>query len=211
MRVFFALLTLLTLVACSDDSRRTPGRDGGPDAPPTEDMTTTDTPVDRGPSPCTAGAPTCDGNLFFVCGADGMTREDVRTCDQACDPSRGCVTCIPGTRTCDGDRSMVCNSTGTGFATARDCAESGSTCGAGFCTDACGFAESSRSNVGCEYWPVPLANAVDQGVFDYRVVVANPNDDTATVRISRGGAVVAQADVPPGGLQEIELDWIAGT
>ncbi len=107
---------------------------------------------------------------------------------------------------------MICASDGSGFVTGRDCAENGATCGgAGFCTDSCGAAESSRSNIGCEYWPTPLFNSSDfEGRYDFRAVVANPNSEVANVRVFRGATMISSAAVPPNGLQDIVLPWVPG-
>lgn len=107
---------------------------------------------------------------------------------------------------------MRCAEDASGFVTARDCAENGSSCGSnGFCGDDCGAAESSRSNIGCEYWPVPLPNVPGfDGRYDFRVVVANPDTVAANVRVFRGASMVANVAVPPGGLQDIALPWVAG-
>ncbi|MCC6875239.1 MAG: IgGFc-binding protein [Sandaracinaceae bacterium] len=203
--------TLLLLLAASCSAGRPgPRRDGavGSDSslPPG---------VDGGPVAfrCEPGATGCFGNTFYTCGPDGVSRMDETPCDQACDPRLSCVLCRPGTRRCDGTVSSFCASNGQAWVGGRDCAEWGSSCAAdGFCADACAEAERSNSNVGCEYWPVPLANTreLDPATFDYRVVVANPNDTVAHVRVRRNGADVTSVEVAARGLSEITLPWIDG-
>ncbi len=201
------LLLLLLLSACSVGTGR--ARDGGgSDArlPPG---------VDGGPAEfrCTPDSPGCLGNLYYECGSDGRTRTFETQCDEACDPMLRCVACRPGERRCEGTVSMVCRTDGSGWVSGRDCAEWGSACGGdGYCGDACAEAERTRSNVGCEYWPTPLANTaeLDRNVFDFRVVVANPNDTPANVRVSRAGAEAWSGTVDPHGLREITLPWIDG-
>lgn len=199
-------LLVLGLVACGDDGRRPPSRDGGgvdaarPDGGGVDAATG-----------CTPGDFLCAGNVHYQCGPDGMSRMNEMVCEGACDPVAGCVACMPGQQRCEGTVSMVCASDGSGFVTARDCAENGATCGSsGYCGDACGAAESSRSNIGCEYWAAPLPNgALDLTQFDYRLVVANPDATSpANVRVFRGGSMVQSVTVAPGGLQEIVLPWI---
>ncbi|MFT5354415.1 MAG: hypothetical protein ACI9KE_001620 [Polyangiales bacterium] len=206
--VRFVVLSLFLLAACGDDDRRVQRDSGGVDAGPEDARFTPDVPM----SGCTPGVTSCAGTQFFRCGADGMTREEVMDCPAACDPTGGCVACTAGSRTCEGDVSMVCNSAGTGFVTARDCTENGSSCNSGgYCADACGAAESSRSNIGCEYWPTPLPNSSDfPSRYDFRAVVANPSDAPANVRVFRGTTMLTSIMVPAGGLQDIILPWVVG-
>ncbi|MDQ3031661.1 MAG: IgGFc-binding protein [Myxococcota bacterium] len=210
-RLAWSLLFLAALAAlvssCTEPPSR-PLRDGAVDAtlPPG---------VDGGPPVfrCTPGTTGCLGNLSYVCGDDGSSRASETMCDSACDPELRCVLCRPGSRRCEGDTSMVCSTDGRSWVTGRDCSEWGSTCGgSGYCTDACAEAESTKSNVGCEYWPVPLANtgSLNAEVFDFRVVVANPNDAVANVRVTRNGTEVYSGTVDGHGLREIPLPWIDG-
>lgn len=202
---FLIGLMLFSLVGCGDDDRR-PMRDAA-----IPDTLGTDTSIDTGGAGCTPGAWSCLGNIYYLCGADGMSREMEMTCEGSCDPTMGCVACSPGERRCEGTVSMVCAPDASGFVTARDCAENSAACGAGgFCEDACGAAESSRSNVGCEYWAAPLPNFDFGTRYDFRIVVANPGDVAANVRVFRGESQVASAVVNPNDLSEIVLPWITG-
>lgn len=203
-----ALCGAAGLYGCSAEngSRRPDSRDGG--------AVITDAgvaPVDafRG---CTPGAGACDGFTHYTCGPDGQSRTNEQLCDGACDPTQGCVACVPGTRRCDGSVSTACAADASGYVAVRDCAENGSTCGGGgFCNDACGTAESTRSNVGCEYWPVPLANLGSwEGRYDFRVVAANPGTENANIRVFRGDTLVTNAVIPGGGANDIVLPWIEG-
>lgn len=161
---------------------------------------------------CTPDAPGCFGFVHYVCGDDGRSRTEEQACAGGCDPVMGCVECTPGAFRCDGTVSMRCDEQHR-WVPLRDCEEWGSQCGAsGFCDDECGNAEAVRSNVGCEYWPVPLANIdeLDTSAYDFRVVVANPGGAVATVTITRGGRFIERATVTPGGVAEIVLPWIDG-
>ncbi|MEM9074445.1 MAG: IgGFc-binding protein [Myxococcota bacterium] len=207
MRVSLSFLCVLALVACGDDDRP-PVRDGGGGG----DAGSRDSSVPRDvPFSCTPGQFDCAGNVYFQCGDDGMTRTNETVCDDACDPELRCVLCRPGTRRCTGNVSEICASNGLAWITGRNCDEWGSTCApSGFCGDACGEAESSASNIGCEYWPTPLANIgeLDRALFDYRVVVSNPNSAAANVEVTRAGASVTTVAVPANGVSEIPLPWI---
>ena len=166
---------------------------------------------DDGPAMCTPGAGVCAGNVHYECAADGHSRVDEVACLDACDPVLGCVACVTGTRRCDGTTSQVCTEGEWGFG--RDCGEWQASCGAdGFCEDVCAEAERSASNVGCEYWPTPLANTTElnSGVFDFRVVVANPSPQDAHIKVTRGATLVAEKTIAPGGLDAILLPWVAG-
>lgn len=198
------LLLLVTISACTAGGTRPPTPDPDGRVPPG---------VDAGPSVfrCEPGTTGCLGNLYYECGPDGRSRSFETQCDDACDPMLRCVACRPGTRRCEGTVSMVCRTDGSGWVSGRDCAEWGGACGGdGFCGDACAEAERTSSNVGCEYWATPLANTaeLDRTVFDFRVVVANPNDAAANVRITRAGAEVWSGTVDAHGLSEIPLPWI---
>ena len=193
-----AIFVLLLSSACGPSAGA--GGDGGPGG------------GGDGSMACTPGQGGCDGTTHYVCGQDG-SHTNPEPCANACSPQLGCVACGPDTRSCQGTVSMVCNADGSGFVSGRDCSEWGSTCGDdGFCTDACADAERAQSNVGCEYWPVPLANTneLPSTMFDYRVVVANPNSSTANVKVTRGGTEVWSGTVAGHDLTEITLPWIAG-
>ncbi|NMC71686.1 MAG: hypothetical protein GYA57_16685 [Myxococcales bacterium] len=211
------VLVLVTAAAwgCS------PGDDDLPDARPdarpdaTDDGATPpdgDVPPDA-PFACEIGVWGCYGNIHYQCGPDGVSRLHEMPCPDACDAALGCVVCRPSERRCEGNVSMLCTADGSAWITGRDCSEWGSTCDVtGYCADACGEAESTRSYVGCEYWPVALANTseLDSTVFDFRVIVANPNGTPAAIHIHRGSTEVYSGTVPAGGLTEIPLPWIAG-
>ncbi|MCL2823764.1 MAG: IgGFc-binding protein, partial [Polyangiaceae bacterium] len=164
------------------------------------------------PKTCTPNKWGCYGNTRYQCSADGQSRHSETVCPSACDPSLGCVFCKPGSHSCQGQVSSVCTSDGNSFTSMRDCAEWGSVCGHnGFCSDVCGEAESSASNIGCEYWPTPLANDDNlHGAFDYRVVVGNPTDKQARVTVTRGSSTAWEGYVPVQGLVEIKLPWVNG-
>lgn len=199
------LMVAVAAVGCGDDDRPPLVRDGG-------GADTSIPGVDSGPPGCTPGQYACAGSTRYLCGDDGMTRLNEEVCPAACSPTEGCVACMPGQRQCNGTVSMVCAPDGSGFVSGRDCAEFGSTCGSsGFCTDDCATAESTRSNIGCEYWAVPLPNVPGlDGRYDFRVVIANPNEAAANVRVFRGATMVTSTTVPPNGLQDVVLPWVDG-
>ncbi len=185
------------------DAGDVPGDTTGGDA--------SDVPTDA-PFSCVPGEWACFGNIHYLCADDGVTRLEETVCPEACDPELGCVVCRPGSRTCDGNVSMICAPDGEAWWWGRDCTEWDSVCGGtGYCSDPCGDAESTHSYVGCEYWPTPLANTDElESRFDYRVVVANPNEVDTRITVTRGGSEVHAETIAPGGLAEIVLPWVDG-
>ncbi|MFK7984533.1 MAG: IgGFc-binding protein [Sandaracinaceae bacterium] len=206
------LITLpLLILGCTAGGGPVTGRDGGGG---TDGSTSFDA-GDTGPVTfrCDPGSTGCTGNTYWECADDGLSRSFETQCDDACDPQLRCVLCVPGSRRCEGTVSQRCATNGNVWVSARDCSEWGSTCGSdGFCGDACAEAERSASNVGCEYWPVPLANTAElnPAAFDFRVVVSNPNETAATVTVTRAGAEVYTGTIEPGGLSEVSLPWVDG-
>jgi hypothetical protein len=71
----------------------------------------------------------------------------------------------------------------------------------------CAEAASSASYLGCDYWPTVVDNMV-QPLFDYAVVVANPNSDPAALTVTRGDTTIGMGSVPANGLVKIYLPWV---
>lgn len=71
----------------------------------------------------------------------------------------------------------------------------------------CAEAATSRSYVGCDFYPTVVDNIVDS-LFDYAVVAGNAGDTDADVTVTRKGATVATATVPANGLAAIYLPWV---
>jgi hypothetical protein len=196
---------LFSIAACTTGGPVLGDPDAGRDA-------SFDASTDAGFS-CRPGELGCYGSVHYRCGPDGLSRLDETVCDAACDPARGCVVCVPNARRCTGTVSEVCEPDGSRWRFGRDCADWESSCGAtGYCDDPCAEAERTRSNVGCEYWAVPLANTDELpfDVFDYRIVVANPNPAPVEVTVLRADRLTSRTTIVPGGVGEIVLPWIDG-
>ncbi|MBX3264587.1 MAG: IgGFc-binding protein [Labilithrix sp.] len=71
----------------------------------------------------------------------------------------------------------------------------------------CEEAKTSKSYVGCDYWPTITPNTV-WSIFDYAVVVANTGSKDADVTITGPNGVNKQVDVPAGQLRKIFLPWV---
>lgn len=161
---------------------------------------------------CRPGETGCLGDRHYRCAEDGLTRLDEEVCPEACSADLGCVACVPGSRRCEGAVSMVCEPDGSVYRYGRNCAEWDVACGDdGYCEDACSEAEARRSYVGCEYFASPLANfrgIPGPRMFDYRIVVANPEAQPAEVTVLRGTRLLVREVVPPGSAVDLALPWI---
>ncbi len=71
----------------------------------------------------------------------------------------------------------------------------------------CEEARESHSYVGCDYWPTVTANPV-WSIFDFAVVVANTNANTAEVTVTGPNGVNKSVSVPTGELRKIYLPWV---
>jgi hypothetical protein len=108
----------------------------------------------------------------------------------------GCATCAPDTLSCDGNDIVRCSPDGQTWIYVSTCdVARGDQCLNGRCVNGCDNADRLHSNVGCEYWPVDLDNAVTQGMDaamqQYAVVVSNPTPLLAEVKVFVN-------DAPPG-------------
>jgi hypothetical protein len=105
---------------------------------------------------------------------------DMLCIDDACVP----LLCQPSVAECVTDDTFhFCNDLGSDYEPEQDCPPS-QVCDNGECVDACALAASIKSNVGCEFWAVDMANQPPRDTYTYAVSVANPStDDIATVRI----------------------------
>jgi hypothetical protein len=72
----------------------------------------------------------------------------------------------------------------------------------------CADAMTTKSYIGCDYWPTVTGNAV-WSVFDFAVVISNPGANTANITVT-GGALTATVTqtVAPGTLVKIGLPWV---
>ena len=92
-----------------------------------------------------------------------------------CRPDKTCGDCQPAIKgTCNGDTVVTCNADGT-FGDPKFCDTANDQhCMNGACLSPCEVAASTRSYIGCDYWPTPLLNTNLDSMFDFAVVIANP-------------------------------------
>lgn len=182
---------------------------------------------DAAPSTCSPGGYRCALHTLERCeaGAAGPTWVAVEDCAQGglvCSSALGrCTTCAPGARTCEGQDIVVCGADGETREVVQTCdTAAGQACRSGGCLELCTLAKTQKSNVGCEYWPVDLDNAMlgatsNAAGQQFAVVVSNPQPDVATeVRIYQDdgepGAPpapyeIASAVIPPLNLRVFKL------
>jgi hypothetical protein len=134
-------------------------------------------------SPGESGA--CTGAGIEVCRED-CSGFEVRACEGGACLDDACVdlVCSPGLATCaDVDSVQTCNQTGTAWTPASACA-TGEQCLEGACVSACEAAAATRSNLGCEFWAVDMANLPPRHEYTYALTVSNPSFDLpATVQV----------------------------
>mgnify|MGYP000213906559 CR=1 FL=1 len=166
--------------------------------------------MSTGDAPCPDGTILCDGDTKQVCdGMGGIKDEEV--CAGACVPDVGCTLCFPGATECMGDTVVQCNQAGDGQLPIDTCDPlQGLACDAdlGACAGAC--AGLGPSYIGCDYYPQSLQNfeGYNNGQYQYAVAVSNTSGQVASVTVTRGGNMVAQAQVQPSSVQIIVLPWV---
>jgi IgGFc binding protein len=73
--------------------------------------------------------------------------------------------------------------------------------------ETCDEAKTTKSYVGCDYWPTVTPNNV-WSIFDYAVVVSNVGKTEADVTVTGPGGVNKTVKVAPGALEKIYLPWV---
>ncbi len=71
----------------------------------------------------------------------------------------------------------------------------------------CDEAKTTKSYVGCDYWPTVVSNGV-WSTFDFAVVVANAGASTADVSVVGPSSTTKTVSIPPGELRKIRLPWV---
>ncbi len=114
--------------------------------------------------------------------------------------------CVPRSASCSNGQATYCRSDGTLARYACDAVQ-GLTCNSFGCTGPCDLSEIDQSYIGCDYYPTITLNPVWTG-FAFAVAVANASDQATHVTITRGNAMIQEADVAANALQTFTLPWI---
>jgi hypothetical protein len=135
---------------------------------------------------CTANVVECRGASLVTCKDNAIVvLEDCGARGQACAPRLlECTPCLPGELTCEERDVLQCSPDGQTRSTVETCdTDRGFACRRGICTQLCEEAAKNKSNVGCEYWPVDLDNAVlpdgNAALQQFAVIISNPQPDIA--------------------------------
>jgi hypothetical protein len=148
------------------------------------------------------------GEAVTCRGSQVVDSVDCSSLGQVCSAPEGCLACRPGERSCEGNAVTECRADGSGYDMIEACDDALS-CSPNGCRDLCAQARSERSYIGCEYFPVFASNHVLDPLFKPAVVIANPNLVAARVKIERAGQPVAEAEVPPSGVETVMLRHVA--
>lgn len=158
-------------------------------------------------APCEVDELRCFGGVQrCVPVGDGATWQTIDDCTArgavCSDALKKCVSCQPAELACEGADVSRCRADGSGFDVVLGCdTGSGQACDKGACHPLCEEAETTRSNVGCEYWAVDLDNANvgatnNAAAQQFAVVVSNPQTGVAAT------VTITQDDGVPGGPQK---------
>jgi len=159
-----------------------------------------------GAASCTDGVVECRGPSLTRCeGSVAVVIDDCPARGLVCAPEFvACRTCIPGSVSCEGGVISRCDPDGNTRTQIDTCnADLGFACRRGSCVQLCEEATRNKSNVGCEYWPVDLDNAVvtsgNAALQQFAVIVSNPQPDLPAV-------VTVEEDVAaPGQPQDLRV------
>jgi len=72
----------------------------------------------------------------------------------------------------------------------------------------CDEAATTKSYVGCDFWPTVTPNPSVNSCFDFTVVVANTGDTEATVTVTGPSSTNKTVKVAPNSLEKIYLPWV---
>jgi len=156
---------------------------------------------------CAPGQLQCsdDRSQVLICSDDGALFEADATCaaNEQCLDGVGCRACVPSETICDGDALAECRADGSGYDVVATCApDAGEVCYAGLdtCVDVaslCAVVESGHSNLGCEFWPAPLAACGSPLDNSFALLIGNPYPIETTVTFERNGATAGTEQVIP--------------
>ncbi|MDB4927890.1 MAG: hypothetical protein JWM10_374 [Myxococcaceae bacterium] len=207
----YAPIACALALGCADEPRPLTRPDAGAVADVVSRIDAT--PADA-PSLCVAGTIYCDADTQYTCDEAGAV-VDRRACAAPaplCFPGRGCLACAPNSARCDPAdprRVQTCRADGSGYTEGPRCEAEGETCNAGVCVDRCSDSALGNSYLGCDYWPTVTVNSGLNPVFQYAVVLTNPQTYPVRATIT-GGALAAPREVQlsPGQVETVILPWV---
>ncbi len=132
------------------------------------------------------------------------------TCDNACDPTLGCVLCMPGSATCNGNVAHTCNAQGSGYDDITCDPVQGMSCDpTGGCVGACAPGSLGQSYIGCEYYGTVTGNPVNNS-FSFAITISNTSSLPASVTIEDGALTTpTTVTVAPNTVSVQKLPWVA--
>lgn len=164
---------------------------------------------------CHSGTQICasDGLSWGPCVGEVLPSQQLclgkdEDCDDVPQPL-GCTPCTPGASSCTGNVSTYCPD-GLGEVVENCDALEGLSCQNGHCQGSCSKAAlGDSSNVGCDFYPMVTANAVNGYEWNFVVAASNPAATSVSVTVYRGATQVGTAvTVPAHGTKTIVLPWI---
>lgn len=204
---------LAALAGCAEPDRSSGfTRDAGPAS---EVMSRVDAqPEDVRPN-CVEGQVYCQGDSRYTCDGEGNVVERVACAGATpiCVQGRGCLGCMPGHARCDPampQRTQTCPADGSAYTDGAVCnAAEGQTCNAGACVDRCSDSALGNSYLGCDYWPTVTPNAGLNPMFQYAVVLTNPQTYAVRVTITGGSLPMPRTlELAPGAVETVVLPWV---
>ena len=165
-----------------------------------------DATFEDGTDSCDGGKYRCMGNIIQACTGGKYVDKLYCAKPSVCAASLGrCAACFPGSSWCKGDVLHKCTAEGTFGAKIKAC--NPGWCNSGGCYDPCANAASSKSYMGCKYWPTVTMNSVSDE-FSFAVAVANTSTAPAKVTVaSATNSSLAKATVAPNSVATIKLPW----
>lgn len=164
---------------------------------------------------CVEGQVYCQGDTRYTCDGDGniVDRVACAGATPVCVQGRGCLGCVPGSMRCDPTnllRTQSCLADGSAYATGAECnAADGETCTAGVCVGRCSDSALGNSYLGCDYWPTVTPNAGLQPVFEYAVVLTNPQTYAVRATVTGGSLTAPRTlELAPGAVETVILPWV---
>lgn len=165
----------------------------------------------------------CEGDWSALCGASGAPTEAINCAlsELTCVRELGCLVCTPNAAGCTDDNEVYrCDASGDTYEVTQTCAL-GTVCNAtaNTCIDLCDEAEQSSSYVGCDYWAVTTSNSqldnesdlagnLTPRVFEFEIVIANPQNVAAQVTIERANETPIEVSVNPSAVTRVKLPWV---